>query len=289
MAREISLSYGFDTERPYGPQADAEAGREFRKRQLAFIGFMNETFDREEIPRTHFILTDYLQRCRGAAGDMLLRGIYRKGHGLQEIQQHSHTHGVMSALQGVNKDPMTPEAYIADLATASDLMVDILDIRPTGLRTPYGYPHDLSDRRDILEGMRSIGLTYVSADLGDKSTLVGAMTPERQPHTYAHAGFPDIVEVPAHGVQDVMFLPEKQAQLKFMPPKADALEHYTDVLEEANLIGGTRVNVALCLHPWAVMEWDPTLEKLVALAGRARDKGVRLKTYGQVADGVRPA
>src|SRR5688500_12317441 len=93
MDRDLSLSYGFDTERPYGPRGETEAGRDFRRRQLDFIGFMNETFDREDIPRTHFILTDYLQRCRLAVGDMMLRGVYRKGHDLQEIQQHSHTHG----------------------------------------------------------------------------------------------------------------------------------------------------------------------------------------------------
>src|SRR6185369_15000769 len=99
-----SLSLGFDTERPYGTQADTPEQGAFRKRQLDFISKMNSTFDVAQIPRTHFILTDYLQRCADAVGEEILRSLYRKNHPLQELQQHSHSHPVMDTLQGVAKE-----------------------------------------------------------------------------------------------------------------------------------------------------------------------------------------
>lgn len=285
-----SLSLGFDTERPYGKLAETEEGRQFRERQLAFIGLMNEKFDAANVPRTHFILTSYLDSARHAVGTALLRERYRKDHPLQDLQQHSHSHGIMSPLPGVERPVMSTENYIADLKRANDVMEDILSVTPQGLRTPYGYEHDLSGRTDILQGLREIGITYVSADLGMKRTLEGAVTRERQPHTYAHVGFPGIAEVPAHGRQDVVFTREKQKQLygsTTVPTSNDIEMHFMELLRDAESLGADRVSIALCLHPWAVMEYDPQLTILLGLVATARRRGFDVVSYRDVADRYR--
>jgi hypothetical protein len=288
--QKLSLSLGFDTERPYGPWAETPDGAAFRKRQLAFIDTMNEKFDAAEVPRTHFILTAYLDGCRKAIGKTLLRKRFDTKNHLQDLQQHSHSHGIMSPLQGVSRPVMSADEYIADLNAANLLLADILDVQAHGLRTPYGYEHDLTGRKDILDGLDRIGITYVSSDLGSKATLVGELTPQRQPHHYGHAGSPDIVEVPAHGVQDVVYTKEKAKQL-FGKDEAEGGEaivtHYTELLDKAAAIPATRVSVALCLHPWAVMEYDPELELLLKVVRNARERGFDIKSYAQVAEDFR--
>jgi hypothetical protein len=288
--RQKTLSLGFDTERPHGALAGTEQGKIFRRKQLAFIGKMNERFDQAGVPRTHFILTSYLEGCRDDVGQALLRETYRKDHPLQELQQHSHSHGFMEPLPGVNRPVLTAQEYTADLRRASELLEEILGVKPTGLRTPYGYESDLAHRPDILCGLCDIGLTYVSADLGRKDTLEGSFTAERQPHTYGHVGFPDLVEVPAHGLQDVAFTQEKAKQLfgkDQAPTAAEAFRHYKALLEQADRAQTERIFVALCLHPWAVMEYDPELDLLLRITDTARSKGFSLLSYGQVADAYR--
>ena len=50
------LSFGYDTERPYGNLADTEKGRAFRQKQLVFVRKLNGMFEEQNCPRTFFIL-----------------------------------------------------------------------------------------------------------------------------------------------------------------------------------------------------------------------------------------
>lgn len=288
--RKLTLSLGFDDERPYGPLAQQEAGRAFLAKKVDFIGKMNDRFNKNGVPRTHFLLASYLESARSNIGEAVLRGMYPKANPLLDLQQHSYSHGIMEPLQGVNRPVMTSNEYIDDIAKASVLMEDILAVQPEGLRTPYGYEKDLSHRTDILSGLHRVGIRYVSSDLGMKNTLEGAMTEKRQPHTYEQMGFPDIVEVPAHGLQDVVYTKEKAKQLfgkEEAPSAKEAFAHYDSVLEVAKTIGAERVSVALCLHPWAVMEYDPELKLLLKIVESARTKGFDVRSYRQVADAMR--
>ena len=285
-----TFSLGFDDERPYGALASTPQGKTFREEKLAFVRKMHERFDVANIPRTHFILTSYLEAARNDVGTTLLRDVYPKKNDLLDLQQHSHTHGIVEPLSGVNRPVMKADEYTDDIAHASTLMSDILDVQVRGLRTPYGYEKDFSHRPDVLSGLRKAGITFVSSDLGMKDTLAGAVTKERQPHSYRDAGFPDIVEVPAHGLQDVVYTKEKAKQLfgKEEAPSADeAFRHYDHVLNQAMEIEAERVSIALCLHPWAVMEYDPELELLLKISESARQKGFEILSYGQVSDKYR--
>ncbi len=284
MVRYLSL--GFDDERPYGDFAKKPEGKEFRREKWKFLERMNKLFDGEGVPRTHFLLTRYLQEAEQATGAAMLRDLYCY-HPDLEIAQHSHSHGIIAPLHGVNQKVMTAEQYTQDLLLASGLVHSILGVWPKGLRTPYGYETDLSARSDILAGLRSASIRYVSSDLGMKDTLEGALTEERQPHDYGHVGFEDIMEVPAHGLQDVVFTKQKAKQLfgkEEAPSPEEAFAHYDGLLDQAKRMDVPRVSVALCLHPWAVMEYDPQVTLLMTLVDSARKKGFRVFSYGQVAD-----
>ena len=283
MVRYLSL--GFDDERPYGDFAKKPEGRKFRKEKWEFLERMNDLFDANAVERTHFILTKYLQEAEQATGAAMLKDLYFY-HEKLEIAQHSHSHGIIAPLRGVNQKVMTAEQFTEDVRLAGDLIHSILGVRPKGLRTPYGYETDLSEHPDVLKGLENAGISYVSSDLGMKLTLEGALTKERQPHRYEKAGFPYLVEVPAHGLQDVVFTKQKAKQLfnKDEPPSPEeAFAHYDSLLDQAKRIEAQRVSVALCLHPWAVMEYDPQVTLLMKLVDSARAKGFRILSYEKVA------
>lgn len=280
------LSLGLDDERPYGALAESDKGRTFLNEKIDFLKRMNERFDAESIPRTHFLLGAYIEAARAKLGETVLRAIYNRENPLLDIQQHTYSHGVMSPLQGVNKDPLSAEDYIKDIARAGFVIKDTLGVKPVGLRTPYGYETDLSDRIDILQGLHDHGITFVSADMGPKATLEGPLTKERQPHPYVDVGYPDIVEMPGHGLQDVVFTQEKAKQLfgGHLRTPDEARAHFLGLLDQAELIHRDQVATNLILHPWAVMEYDPQLDILVDVVRAARERGFEILTYKQVAD-----
>lgn len=287
MLERPTLSFGWDDERPYGPLAQTEKGRAFREEKLQhYLPLMNKHLDREAIPRTHFLLGDYLEQ---AVQDGVLPDLFREfytGNPLLEVGQHSYSHGIMEPLEGVDKPPMTAVDYIADLQRAQTVIQEILGVTPKGLRTPYGYEEDRSDRPDILKGVQDIGLHYISSALGDKKTLYGKMTPERQPHHYGAVGFPDIVEMPSHGYQDAVFVPANRERFlqRSTPLSADdILRSYDDILDQTLRLDQP-ASVNLCLHPWAGMEFDSDMEIMLRIADSGRRKGFEILTYGQVAE-----
>lgn len=277
-----TLSFGFDTERPYGECANTPANKRLRHQQLSFIQRMNDVFDGERIPRTYFILGDYLEQSRKAVGKSVLRWTFPGSREYVDIQQHSYSHGIIEPLEGVQKEPMTSTEFITDVARAKLVIEDTLNVKTNGLRTPYGYEHDLSGHPTILRGLAELGINHVSSDLGNKSHLYGALTPERQPHRYADE---PIIEIPSHGPQDVLFTTEKAKQVFNKPPvtKQEAMQQYIRLLNIAGQMPDERVSIALCLHPWAVMEYDNDLSMLTGIANEARRRGFELLNYRQLA------
>jgi len=92
------LSFGYDTERPYGFWAETNKGKDFRNKQLEFIKKLNKMLDSNNCPRTFFILGDYLFRCLDNFDKKTLREIYNSENLLIEIQQHSFSYQIFRNL-----------------------------------------------------------------------------------------------------------------------------------------------------------------------------------------------
>ncbi|MDE3742516.1 polysaccharide deacetylase family protein [Maribacter polysaccharolyticus] len=281
------LSFGYDTERPYGEFAQTKIGSELRKKLMGFIRKLNGMFDQEDVPRTFFILGHYLEACLTDYDIDALREVYHKDNPLIELQQHSYSHPIIRKIKGrEEKKVITSGEFIKDLQQAGEVIENILGVYPNGVRTPIGYHHDLSDMPEILEGMQGMGIRYVSSNLRSEDSLEAPLNRNRQPHDYGNIGYPTIVEMPSHGWQDVIFTKEKAAI--FLGREPDSQEkickHFDELLLQANDIDLPVVNIALCLHPWAVMEYDPQFEIHKHIINSARSMGFELKSYGQVAD-----
>jgi|GEM_PF-4386292 len=285
----FTLSFGYDTERPYGRFAGSPEGKEFRKRQLDYLFRMKETAGREEISRTLFILGHYLEKCLDDVGLNTIREIFDKEDTLMDLQQHTYSHPVFREIYGRdNKEVVSPENFVEDMKKGHQVVSEILDINLTGLRTPVGYPRDLSDLPVILEGLHRLGYRFVSSDLKTETGWEGPLTQERLPHPYAAAGYTEIIETPSHGPLDVVFTKEKALQFYQREPERgrQILDRYLTLLAEAGKLASEAgsVSVCLCLHPWAAMEYDPDFELLLSLADAARKKGFGVITYKQAAE-----
>ena len=180
---------------------------------------------------------------------------------------------------------MTLDAFVADVFKAQRAIGTFLGVEPKGLRIPVGYDKDLKDLPLLIMQLKRIGLKYVSSDLRSSHSFEGKVTIERQPHTYANG----LVEIPSVGLQDSSFTAEhalKYGTQHMSGP--ECIAHFLAVAEQVAALGDS-VFAPLCLHPWAVMEYDPTLGHTRDFIRRARDLGHKFGTYGQIAHTFNPA
>lgn len=303
MTRKI-LSLGFDDERPYGDLARTQEGQEYRLKKLDFIHRMNVTLNREGVPRTHFILGDYIDQCVEHVGEKFVQDVYyltfdedgnNKGtkEGLLELQQHTYSHLVVMQQKGLEgKVISTPTEFEEDVKQASKVMKRVFDVDPTGIRIPYGYSKDLTEVPSLLWTLFSLGFKYVSTDYRLDNSLVTPLSTHRQPHMYD--GVTELVEIPGTGPQDVIYTEEKAQFL--LNRKADSPKkinkHFRRLIKTADKIIGKQgstmpyLHIGLCLHPWAMMEYDSQLNHLSNWIDLARDNGFEILSYNQMATEV---
>lgn len=292
----VKLSLGYDTERPHGTLAQTTAGKLFRKEQLLYVRRLLDLLDKLIAPRTLFILGDYLERCLDQFSIEYLRETYNPANHLNDLQQHSYSHKPLRKLRGfeglvLNSSVMSIDEFTHDLERANRIISEILGVVPCGLRTPYGYERDLSDMPEMLRRLKSLGLNFVSSKLRSrKNPLYAQLSLESQPHTYAEVGFPDIVEIPSHGWQDVIFTTEKA--LLFLHRKPDKpgeiFQYYSELFRKASDLSeyGQPIYLCLCLHPWSAMEYDPELEIIRKTIEMARSMEIEIVSYRQVAEEI---
>ncbi len=283
----IKLSLGYDTERPYGEWAETEKGKEFRLKQIDFVRKMNGVLNLAGVPRTHYILGNYLERCTDTMSIKDLREVYDVNNSLMELQQHSYSHPIFRPTKEGDKSVISAQEFIFDVDRAKKVIFDITGAVTNGLRTPRGYDRDLSDIPEILNGLTELGFNFVSSDLRSSDSIDGPFTKERQPHSYKNAGYPKIIEMPSHGWQDAIFIPAYKE--KFLLPGQtldNPLVHYEGLFNQARKMSeetGKNSYISLCMHPWCMMEWDKDLEIHKSLIEKARNNKIEIVSYGTAA------
>ena len=67
------------------------------------------------------------------------------------------------------------------------------------------------------------------------------------------------------------------------PAPKEIIEHFVGLFDRARQLELPDVYISLCLHPWAVMDYDPNLEILLTVARTAREQQIEIITYSDVA------
>ena len=283
------LALFYSTERPYGVLSEKPEGIELRKRLINFFQeTFNSTLDGLEVPRTHFFLGEWLQRSIETGYRDQIYDLFSQNQ-LVEVAQHSFSHGkIFPTSEYGENNIMSPEEFDNDLRNADDVIWDCFELLPYGVQVPYGHVSDMSSMPKYLEVLSHIGYNYVSSHYrGIKNPLEALVSEESQPHTYTESGFPKLVEIPAHGLQDVIFTKEK-AELFGVDlfTQEQILEHYLSIIRQGMKLNVPTPYVALSLHPWAVMEYDPEMEIHRAIIEFTIKKGIEIVTASQIADDI---
>ncbi|MFA4887180.1 MAG: polysaccharide deacetylase family protein [Candidatus Nanoarchaeia archaeon] len=295
MKPVVHLAFSYDTESPFGKRARTPEGRDFRKRQIELERKVLQVLNQEEVPRTYFILGTYLEGCLEDFSASDLRELYDPENPLNDLQQHTYSHELCRPIPGrTDKNVMSTPEFVADLKRANETLSSILGVQPDGLRTPLGYCKDLSDMPHLLLALNELGFSYVSSNLRSEELekfLFGELNSGRQPHTYHAAGYPRIVEIPSHGLQDPIFTREKAHKLLGKAPKnsQEILSYYTVLFNQALQmaeITQRSIYIGLCLHQWAIAEYDPQLDIHRAVIDKARKKGIGFLSHAQIKDEI---
>jgi len=289
---EVLLSIGYDTEKPYGELARTAEGSAMRREQIRFDKRLIEELDSLGAPRTFFMLGDYLQVAAREYSHDELRAVYNPCNPLSDIQSHTYSHCVVRNISGRDdKKPLTVEDFEADLIMANKCLKDILGVDVSGLRMPLGYDSDFSDMPGILGVLRRQGFVYVSSNLREKGAIRSTVTTKRQPHTYEHVGFPDLAEIPSHGWADAIFTEDyckRYGHRKI--GSLGARDHYVSLISLAKDLSVKHeqdIYVSLCLHPWAVREFDSDFGVHRAIVSHLRNVGGKIITYSDVSNRIK--
>ncbi len=287
----VKILYGFDTERPWGPDArkDPEKAKAEREANLGLISIMGDLMNKYNAGRTFFILGDYIDLCEESLGKEHLRQVFQFENNLVEIGQHTYNHVTVAPIATrPDRIPVTADELRSELEKANSSLHRIFGVKAIGLRIPLGYAHKvLLDHPNITTIMKESGLEYVSSSLRSSDWGINAPLREngklRQPFAY----FNGLIEIPSHGWQDSAFTETSKTKgTEDFPTTTDGImNHYTDLMNEAEIISqenGRDIYVGMCMHPWAIRRYDNNLEVISRLLDFASNKGFESVGYGRI-------
>jgi len=157
-----------------------------------------------------------------------------------------------------------------DVARASDVMADILGIRPLGLAGPLGYYRGLSDRPDILEMLKDLGIRFTrtyTRNARDWSPL----SFETQPFRYEAQGFGDMLEIPGQGWPDCLLWeaidPEKPER------------YIRHIKKDLDYVAAKGLTWSFIQYDWSAVRYDPEMNAMRAVLEYVRRTGFRVLSH----------
>ncbi|MGQ9525180.1 MAG: polysaccharide deacetylase family protein [Armatimonadota bacterium] len=263
---------------------------------VLLVGYDVEAYGRPEVTRSFLREAVQLHRELDAPCTMFLVGrvveenapyiLPLVGDPLFDLQQHTYSHKLLKTVcMEHNKGRITiwhgasPAEVEEDVARAREVMVKLLGVDPIGLCGPYNYYRGLSDRPDLLEILHRNGIrftrTYGRNEKDYQPTPFSA-----QPFWYAPQGFPDILEIPLQGYQD-LYLREAYGW-----ENTDA--YIQRVLRQLEAVAERNLVWSYCQHDHS-NRGDPHMSIVRALLTRAKQLGVELMTHKEFYDRTLPA
>ncbi|HEX2035259.1 MAG TPA: polysaccharide deacetylase family protein [Chloroflexota bacterium] len=198
-------------------------------------------------------------------------------HPLFDFQQHTYNHVLLKTV--CIEDPVdgirlfragTLDQIRDEVRRTSTLLREEFGLDCTGLTGPYAYYRGLVDRPDILEILWQEGIRFTRT-WGRNERDWQPVPLEVQPFWYRLQGFPELLEVPLHGWQDISL--RKSVGWTNHDGFLDATYPYL----EAAAAGG--LTFSYCTHDHSSTREDPQMRITAALLRRARELGLATTTY----------
>jgi peptidoglycan/xylan/chitin deacetylase (PgdA/CDA1 family) len=252
------LLIGYDVEADGAPQVTR-----------SFLEAVRPLHREFEAPCTLFLLGRVVEQNT----DSLLPFV---GDPLFDLQQHTYSHklfktvcmeddaGQITVYRGASVQEIDE-----DVGRAQSVLKELLGVNPIGICGPYGYYRGLSDRPDLLEVLHRHGIRFLRTYSRNEKDF--QPTPfSVQPFWYAPQGFPDMLEIPVQGYQD-LYLRNTLGWNRTDLYIQRVLRHL-DAVAERNLVW------SYCQHDHS-NRGDEEMSIVRALLARARELGIQIMSH----------
>ncbi|MBI3970174.1 MAG: polysaccharide deacetylase family protein [Chloroflexi bacterium] len=223
-----------------------------------------------DVPATFFLVGRTIDLSREALRPLA-------SHPLFDFQQHTFNHVLLKSV--CIEDPIdgvrffragTLEQIREEVRRTSALLRDEFGVTCTGLTGPYAYYRGLVDRPDLLEILWDEGIRFTRTWGRDERDWQPVPL-EVQPFWYRLQGFPELLEVPLHGWQDISL----RKSVGWTNHDGFLAVEYP-YMERAAAEGLT---FSYCTHDHSSTRDDPEMAITESLLRRARALGLAPMTY----------
>ena len=199
-------------------------------------------------------------------------------HPLFDLQQHTYNHVLLKSV--CIEDPVdglrffkggTLEQIRDEVRRTSALLREEYGVECRGLTGPYCYYRGLADRQDILQILWEEGIRFTRT-WGRNENDWQPVELEVQPFWYAPQGFPEVLEVPIHGWQDISL--RKSVGWSNYQGFLDGTFPYMDRAAEEGMV------FSFCTHDHSSTREDPQMRITESILRHAKELGMQTATYG---------
>lgn len=251
------LLIGYDVERAAEPEITR-----------VFLRKLRETH--REHPCTLFLLGQVIENnaheLEGLADDPMF-----------DFQQHTYSHQLLKTVcmdKGDGEMVVYRGASLTEIedevAKTSELIRKYFDKECLGLTGPWGYYRGLADRPDILEILHRLGIRFTRTYARDHHDFQPVPF-EVQPFWYEPQGFPDVLEIPIHGWQDVYW--REISGWQNITGYSSYLLECLDYVAERDIVWSHAT------HDWSSIRSDPEMSVIRDLLNAADRRGVEVEAY----------
>ena len=262
------LLMGYDTENYVDSHLKQEVDWEIT---VNFFSKMKRVHTELNTPCTLFVVGKLLEQPSVLEG---LRDL--AGSPLFDLQQHTYSHQRLKTVVENDGKKITVfegaplETIRNEVTLARKLLREKLGLPCSGITGPYGYYRGLSDRLDVLGVLHDAGIRFTRTFFRNENDW-GPLSINAQPFTYEPQGFPDMLEIPAQGWQDVHYF-----WIHGWDKREDLLRYNKKLVDE---IAEKDLVWSVCQHDFSSCQEDPEMSYTRELLRYAQSKGVRVTSH----------
>jgi peptidoglycan/xylan/chitin deacetylase (PgdA/CDA1 family) len=237
-----------------------------------FLRRVEQIHEETGVPATFFLCGRTIEKNTDALRTLA-------AHPLFDFQQHTYNHVLLKTV--CIEDPQegmrffrggTLDQIRDEVHRTTTLLRDALGVACTGLTGPYAYYRGLMDRPDILEILWDEGIRFTRT-WGRNERDWQPVSLEVQPFCYDVQGFPELLEVPLHGWQDISL--RKTVGWANYDAFLAGVYPYMERAAQEGLV------FSYCTHDHSSTREDPQMRITGALLRRARELGMETPTYAE--------
>jgi len=237
---------------------------------------------RHNQPATFFVLGLLLERDGPRYRDILDDPLF-------DLQTHTYSHKMLKS-SGPHGPAVSLEEMEEEVARGKQLVEDTFGRECLGLRTGCGFHQGLQGLPERLDILWRNGIRFVSSDLrGPFDSIPAGLT---QAYWYEADGYPELLEIPAHGWHDNVLKGYTQNITLFPPLYPFAIpQQIPTTVDGAFAHEKLWVDQAIaegleffspCLHPWSLYRFDPQIGTVDRMLDYLGERGIPVSTYADL-------